>query len=73
VHISDAARIELEGLLQQRGDITVDSFDRVQHELFDLMNVEFSMFLSSEFCRQCLHELEKEENLKDLLEKSEMI
>ena len=50
-----------------------ECFDDVQAELYGKMNSEFARFLSSPLCEQCLQELEREEQLRDTLEKSGMI
>lgn len=60
-------------LEQEIPDVNRQTFDEVQQELFDLMSPEFTRFLASESCSQCLRELEREENLRELLEKSQMI
>ncbi len=52
---------------------TLCCFDESQSELFQLMEAEFPRFLSSTSCEACLHELEKEEVLREVLEKSDMI
>jgi len=55
------------------GKITFDMFDDVQYEVFELMKTLFPRFLASDSCRECLRELEAEENIRDLLVKSDMI
>ena len=50
-----------------------ECFFEAQAELFQLMEAEFPRFLSSPQCDACLHELEKEEVLREVLEKSGMI
>jgi len=48
-------------------------FEEAQREIMQLMEAEFPRFLSSPACEACLHELEKEEVLREVLEKSAMI
>jgi len=55
------------------GGATLSCFVESQSELFSLMEAEFPRFLSSPSCEACLHELEKEEVLREVLEKSDMI
>jgi len=52
---------------------SVDCFAEAQTELMQLMEAEFPTFLSSPSCEACLRELEREEMLRDVLEKSGMI
>jgi hypothetical protein len=52
---------------------SIACFEEAQAELFQLMEAEFPRFLSSPSCEACLHELEKEEVLRDVLEQSGMI
>jgi hypothetical protein len=55
------------------GNPSISCFEESQAELFQLMEAEFPRFLSSPSCEACLHELEKEEVLREVLEKSDMI
>jgi len=58
---------------EMQGETTIACFEEAQAELFQLMEAEFPRFLSSPSCEACLHELEKEEMLRDVLEQSGMI
>lgn len=57
----------------EQDSVSPDTFGEVQHEIFLLMNEDFPRFLASESCKQCLRELEREEQLRFVLEKSQMI
>jgi hypothetical protein len=59
--------------LSNDSGVSSDTFDDVQGELYIKMNAEFARFLSSPLCEQCLAELEREEQLRETLEKSGMI
>lgn len=52
---------------------SLSCFEEAQRELMQLMENEFPRFLSSPSCESCLHELEREEVLREVLEKSGMI
>jgi len=55
------------------GAVTSDTFTDVQHDVFEMMRTLFPTFLASESCRECLTQLEQEEHLREILEKSDMI
>jgi hypothetical protein len=51
----------------------ITCFEEAQRELLQFMEAEFARFLSSPSCEACLRELEKEEQLREVLERSGMI
>ena len=74
VHVSPLSLHRIEAALASGGASGwLDAFDDVQGELYAKMNGEFARFLSSPLCEQCLAELEREELLRETLEKSGMI
>ena len=73
VHVSALTLQRIGRELSGREGVGVECFDDVQGELYAKMNSEFARFLSSPLCEQCLAELEREEQLRDTLEKSGMI
>jgi len=53
--------------------VSLEVFEEIQHEIFEYMNAQFPKFLASDSCRECMQQLESEEHLRDVLEKSDMI
>jgi len=53
--------------------VTKDTFNDVQDQLFEFMNEQFPKFLESEYCLECLRQLEHEDRLRDILVESDMI
>jgi hypothetical protein len=54
-------------------DKVIDGLRSLQQYLFELMNIDYFKFLGSEYCRDCLNDLEFEESLKTALENSNMV
>ncbi len=70
--VSDAARHKV--VVDINKNLTSkDSFSIVQDEIFAVMNSSFPRFKSSPFHKQCLSELERDEQLRSVLERSGMI
>lgn len=53
--------------------ISITCFDEVQAELYERMHSELAGFLDSRECQRCWQELNREEQLRDALQKSGMI
>ena len=73
VHVSALTLQRIGRELSSAQGVGAECFDDVQGELYGKMNSEFARFLSSPLCEQCLGELEREEQLRETLEKSGMI
>ncbi len=72
VHIDEVIKQHAKQIIEQ-GIPSVDTFREVQYELFAQMNQDYLRFLSTDYHRKCMRELEKEEHLRGVLENSEML
>lgn len=70
--VSDTAR---QGVVDSinNGRIAEETFSQVQGEVFAVMNSSFPRFKASIFHQQCLAELERDRQLRNVLEQSGMI
>jgi len=72
IPLQDSTRMNVSGdILAKKA--TVNVFDGVTNEILQILQVEYGRFVGSDLGNACLAQLEKEEQLKEILENSGMI